>query len=170
LPRANRRFARGLQKGEPVKALVGIAVLLGVAGTVLGVVALMDEGGVSYGDEQTLELTGENEQRIDFEESNTSDPKHPLEGWATVRDISGDATGEYAVTCVPLVEDDVECAGGFQLEDGDIEVEGTEEAVDDGSATHAIVGGTGEYEGATGEFDVDWQSDTYTLRFHVVEE
>lgn len=75
-----------------MKALVGIAVVLGLAGTVLGIVAMKDDGF----DEQTIELTGGEETRIDFK-TETSDPSHPLEGWTTVREVTGDASGEWAI-------------------------------------------------------------------------
>jgi hypothetical protein len=152
-----------------VKAGVAIAVVLGIVAIVLGIVALKHKGGPHFSDEQTLELTGENEERIDFN-VDTNHKEHPLEGWTAVRDVSGDATGEYAVTCVPLARDDIECSGGFQLEGGDIEVEGTEEATDDGQATTGIVGGTGDYHGAAGSVDIDFEADTYSLTFHVIEE
>ena len=143
-----------------MKALVGIAVVLGIIGTVLGVIAVT--GGDDAFDEQTLELTGSNEERIDFK-SESTDPAHQLDAWTSVRDVSGDASGRYVVTCIPLVKEEIECSGAFLLEDGDIEVEGTEIAEDDGEAISALVGGTGSYKGATGEVTVDFENDAYTL-------
>jgi hypothetical protein len=148
-----------------MKALVGIAVVLGLAGTILGVMAMGDEDeGVDSGEETTLELTGSDEERVDFDLAHIKG-SHPLGsgGWSSHSTISGDATGEYVRTCVPVPIDDIECNGGFQLEDGDIETEVTEEAVDDGTSTAAIIGGTGDYAGAGGEMDVDFENDEYTL-------
>lgn len=142
-----------------MKALVGIAVVLGIVGTVLGVIAVT--GGDAF-DEKTLELTGSNEERIDFK-SDSTDPAHRLDAWTSARDISGDATGRYVVTCIPLVKEEIECSGAFLLEDGDIEVESTEIAEDDGEASAALVGGTGSYKGATGELTVDFENDAYKL-------
>ena len=49
-----------------MKGLIGIAVVLGIVGTVLGAIALMDEGGDDGGgfEEHTLTLTGGEEERI----------------------------------------------------------------------------------------------------------
>ena len=146
-----------------MKALIGIAVVLGIVGTVLGVLAITGQDAF---EEQTLELTGSNEERIDFK-SGSTDPAHELDAWTSVRDIGGDATGTYVVTCIPLLTDEIECSGGFRLEDGDIEVEGTEAAMDDGQASTALVGGTGAYRGVTGEVDVDFENDAFTLHLMV---
>lgn len=143
-----------------MKALIGVAVVLGIVGTVLGVIAVTREDDAF--EEQTLELTGSNEERLDFKAEST-DPAHQLDAWTSVRDVGGDASGRYVVTCIPLITEEIECSGAFQLEDGDIEVEGTETAKDDGLASTALVGGTGSYKGATGEVTVDFENDAYTL-------
>ena len=153
-----------------MKGLIGIAVVLGIAGTVLGAVALMDDGG-GY-ERQTLSLTGgEEDERVEFAIEGI-DKSHPFgtEGWSAHREISGDASGEQAITCVPAAGDIVECNGSFILEDGEIEIEGTEPAADDGQATSAIVGGTGDYAGAVGEVDVNFDDYTYSLDFVVPED
>lgn len=149
-----------------MKGLVGIAVVLGIAGTVLGLIALMD-GGDAF-DTQTLELTGGEEERVEFAVEHI-DKSHPLgtEGWTARRELSGDATGEWIINCTPVAGDHVECNGAARLEDGEIEIEGTEEAADDGQATSAIIGGTGAYEGALGEVDIDFENDAYTLHLLV---
>ena len=151
-----------------MKALVGLAVILGLAGTVLGVMAMGsdddDDDGAEAAEELTLELTGSNEERVDFEVPHTPG-SHPLGsgGWSSHSEIGGDASGEYVRTCVPVASDDIECNGAFQLDEGDIETEVTEEAEDDGSSTAAIVGGTGDYAGAGGEVEIDFDNDAYTL-------
>ncbi len=151
-----------------MKGLVGIAVVLGLVGTVLGIMSLSGDDAF---DEHTLSLTGGEEERIPFTVEHI-DKSHPLgnEGWTTHREVTGDATGEWVIMCVPLAGDKVECNGSALLEDGDIEIEGTESAEDDGQATSAIVGGTGAYEGAVGEVDVDFENDEYTLHFHTPKE
>jgi hypothetical protein len=147
-----------------MKGLTGLAVVLGLAGTVLGIIALLDSGGGTT--EQTLNLTGGKETRIEFEEPATS-KGHPignLNAWSSNEDVSGDKTGEYMRTCVPIPTDEIECSGAFLLEDGDIEVDLSEEAdAQDPESDGAIIGGTGEYEGAGGTMHVNWEENTYTL-------
>jgi hypothetical protein len=156
-----------------MKGLIGIAVVLGIAGTVLGAIALMDEGGDDGGgfESQTLTLTGGEEERIPFAVEHI-DESHPLgnEGWTTHREVSGDASGEWVVVCTPIAGDHVHCNGAAILEDGELEIEGTEPAADDGQATSAIVGGTGDYKGAIGEVDIDFENDEYTLDFLIPED
>jgi hypothetical protein len=145
-----------------MKGIAVVALLLGIAGTALGVIALVDKDEGS--EEQTLQLQGANETRVDFN-SAAGGSRNPLKNaWSTNREISGDRTGEYVTTCVPVPTDEVECSGAFLLDDGDIEVEATEEAdPKDPNADGAIVGGTRAYEGAQGSMQVDWKKDTYTL-------
>ena len=71
---------------------------------------------------------------------------------------------------MPIAGDHVECNGAVILEDGELEIEGTEAGGDDGQATSAIVGGTGSYKGALGEVDVDFENDEYTLDFIIPED
>ena len=115
-------------------------------------------------EEKTLELRESkgSEERVDFQ-TGTAHPSHQFDGWTIVRQVSGDSTGEHTVTCLGIVRDNIECNGAFQLEDGDLEVEGTSEAKRTGQATNAIVGGTGAYEGATGEVEIDYEADTFKL-------
>ncbi len=148
-------------------AVAGVAVVLGLAGTALGIVALATGGGF---EEKTLELRESkgSEERIDFQ-TGTAHPSHQFDGWTIVRQVSGDSTGEHTVTCLGIVRDNIECNGAFQLEDGDLEVEGTSEAKRTGQATNAIVGGTGAYEGATGEVEIDYVADTFKLHLLIPE-
>lgn len=150
-----------------MKGLVGIAVLLGIVGTVLGVIALMD-GGTSF-EEKSMTLTGgEETDRIEFPVE-TAPGSHPFAGdaFTASREITGDATGHQTVLCVPVAGDVVECNGAFILEDGEIEIEGSEPAAEDGQATSAIIGGTGAYKGAVGEVDVDFENYEFELDFVV---
>ena len=149
-----------------MKGIVVVALLLGIAGTALGVIALVDK---EEGSEQTLALTGGKETRIEFKAPATVNG-HPVgsAAWSSNSEISGDRTGEYVRTCVPVPTDDIECSGAFLLDDGDLEVELTEEAdPQDANSDGAIVGGTRAYDGAHGTMQVDWKKDSYTLSFTV---
>ena len=153
-----------------MKGLVGVAVLLGIAGTVLGAIALADGGGGF--EERTLTLDGaEATDRIEFPVE-TAAGSHPFgaDGWTESREISGDAEGTQTITCVPVAGDVVECNGSFILGDGEIEIEGSEPAADDGQATSAITGGTGAYRGAIGEVDIDFENYEFTLDLLIPED
>jgi len=153
-----------------MKGLVGIAVLLGIVGTVLGVMALTGGGGGF--EEETLTLEGEEAtDRVEFPVE-TAEGSHPFgaDAWTQSRAVSGDDEGTQVITCVPVAGEIVECTGAFILEDGEIEIEGSEPAADDGQATSAIVGGTGEYAGAVGEVDIDFDAHTFTLDLHIPED
>lgn len=155
-----------------MKALIGLAVVLGLVGTVLGIIGLTDSSDAF--DERTLALEGGSEERIDFKVpyDSASHPMHdgtefnePAEGFASVSELTGDRSGEWVRTCVPLVSDRIDCSGAFQLEDGTIEYDATDTfPASPADATAAIIGGTGSYAGATGEVDVDFATDTFTLR------
>jgi hypothetical protein len=149
-----------------MKGIVGLAVALGLAGTIMGGIAL-SEHEAGHVDE-TLQLTGGKETRVEFDASGKV-KGHPLKGtaWSSNSEITGDRTGEYARTCIPLPTDEIDCSGSFLLSDGDIEVELIEEAdPKDANSDGAIIGGTRAYEGALGSIQVDWQKDTYSL--HIV--
>jgi hypothetical protein len=126
----------------------------------------MDEGGGF--DEKTLVLKGGAEDRAEFTVE-TADKSNPFgaKGFSSHKEITGDATGDQVITCVPVIADEVECSGAFVLDDGDLEIEGTEQAEDDGAAVSAIVGGTGAYEGAVGEVEIDYENDEYTVHLHL---
>jgi formylmethanofuran dehydrogenase subunit C len=82
-------------------------------------------------------------------------------------EVTGDSTGEYVRTCTPVVDDEIECNGAFQLSGGTIEIEAT--AHDDPgetTSTAAISGGTGAYAGAFGAVEVNFEENTY--RLHVL--
>jgi hypothetical protein len=149
-----------------MKGTIGVA--LGVVGTVLAIIALVKVGDSGF-DEQTLQLAAGNETRVEFDASATV-KGHPLAStaWSSNSEISGDRTGEYVRTCIPVPIDEIECSGSFLLEDGDIEVDLTEEAEpSDAKSDGAVIGGTGAYDGATGSVDVDWQKETYTLNLKI---
>ena len=97
-------------------AVAGVAVVLGLAGAALGIVAQATGGAF---EEQTLELRESkgSEERVDFQ-TGTAHPSHQFDGWTIVRQVSGDSSGEHTVTCLGIVRDNIECNGAFQLEDG----------------------------------------------------
>jgi hypothetical protein len=145
-----------------------MALVLGVVGTVLAVVALIEVGANGF-DEKTLQLTSGKETRIEFQAQATT-KGHPLGGtaWSSNSAVSGDRSGEYVRTCVPVPTNEIDCSGSFLLEDGDIEVDLTEEAEPtDAKSDGAIIGGTRAYDGAVGSIDVDWKKDTYTLNLKI---
>jgi hypothetical protein len=127
-------------------------------------------GGCGGSKAQTLQLKGGKEKRVQFRAPATI-KGHPLKGaaWSSNEPVSGDRTGEYVRTCVPLPTDEIECSGAFLLRDGDVEVELTEEAnPSDPTSDGAIVGGTRAYAGAVGSYQLDWKKNTYTLNFKLL--
>ena len=128
-------------------------------------------GGCGGSKAQTLQLRGGKDTRVQFRAPGTT-KGHPLKGiaWSSNEAVSGDRTGEYVRTCVPLPTDEIECSGAFLLKDGDIEVELTEEASNPSDATSdgVIVGGTRAYAGAVGSYQLDWKKNTYTLNFKLL--
>jgi hypothetical protein len=149
-----------------MKGIAVVALLLGIAGTALGVIALVDK---DEGTEKTLSLTAGKETRVEFA-APAAVKDHPVgpNAWSSNSPITGDSTGEYVRTCIPLPTDDIECNGAFLLEDGDVEVELTDEGGrSDPTADGAITGGTGAYDGAIGSYQVDWKKDAYTLNMKV---
>lgn len=138
--------------------LVGIAIVLGLLGTVLGFVALgsSDDG---Y-DELTLELRGGEEIRTESPALH-AEPENQQTSYGAEQRVSGDRTGEYIRFCQPVAADDFQCIGSFQLEDGSIAFSGTSD--DQNPAVHPVTGGTGAYAGARGTLAIDHEKDTYTL-------
>jgi hypothetical protein len=148
-------------------AAVVAAALLGIAGIVIGSIALArgGGGGGSAFTQKTLTLQGGKGTRVNYEapilvRGNPAGVK----AWETTHPITGDATGEVIVTCIPLINNDVDCLGGFQLEDGDINFENVEHpTATQTSAEGSILGGSGAFEGAYGSYSVDWTTHVYTL-------
>jgi hypothetical protein len=147
-----------------MKILVAIAIFLGLAGAVLGGIALLWGGGAFT--EHTLVLKGgDPDVKVSYVAEGIPET-HPNGNLIEVRNskVTGDETGEYVRTCTPVMDDEIECDGAFQLSKGTIEIQTT--AHDDPgetTATAAITGGTGEYEGAVGSVEVNFDENTYTL-------
>ncbi len=140
------------------------AAVLGIAGIVVGSIALArDSGGGSAFGQRTLTLQGGKETRVDFD-APVRVKGHPagVKGWEVTRPITGDASGRATVTCLPLIENEVDCAGGFELEDGDINFENAEHACSrQTSAEGSILGGSAAYEGAYGSYTFNWKTNVY---------
>ncbi len=122
--------------------IAALAAVLGLAGIVLGSIALARGSGGSGSafEEETLTLRGGKGTRVDFDapvlvKGNPAGVK----GWEANYPISGDATGEVTVTCLPLIT----------------KVEGS------------ILGGSGAYDGTHGSFTVDWKTHVYTLHLQL---
>lgn len=147
-----------------MKALIGIALALGVIGVALGAMAYFSDD-VTF-TRSTIHLTGgEPDNKLSIPAEGI-DADHPNGTMIEVRNskVTGDRTGEYVRTCTPVLDDEIECNGAFQLDDGTIEIETT--AHDDpgeSTATAAIVGGTDAYEGALGSVEVNFEENAYTL-------
>jgi hypothetical protein len=131
--------------------LVWIALVLGLAGVALGVTALLANHDTFS--RCTIHLAGgEPDRRVSLVAQGIPE-NHPNGNVIEVRNskVTGDSTGEYVRTCTPVLDDEIECNGAFQLSGGTIEIEAT--AHDDpGEATSAaaISGETGAYAGAFG--------------------
>lgn len=151
--------------------IAALAAVLGLAGIVLGSIALArgSGGGGSAFEEKTLTLRGGKGTRVDFDapvlvKGNPAGVK----GWEANYPISGDATGEVTVTCLPLITNDIDCVGGFQLTDGDINFENIETATTESTKVEgSILGGSGAYDGTHGSFTVDWKTHVYTLHLQL---
>lgn len=122
--------------------LVGIAIVLGLLGTVLGFVALgsSDDG---Y-DDLTLELRGGEEIRSESSALH-AEPENQPTSYGAEQKVSGDRTGEYIRVCEPVADDNFQCIGSFLLEDGSITFSGTSK--DENPVVNAVTGGTGAYAG-----------------------
>jgi hypothetical protein len=142
------------------------AAALGIAGIVVGSIALArGSGGQNAFEQKTLTLQGGKETRVDFEAPvRVQGNPAGVKGWEVTRPITGDASGRVTVTCLPLIQNEIDCAGGFELDDGDINFENAEHAhARQTSAEGSILGGSAAYEGAYGSYTFNWKTDVYTL-------
>ena len=141
-----------------------VALLLGLVGTILGVIALATGGGGFT--EMTLNLQGANEVGVEYPAPGAG-PVHPqsVVVASTSMAISGDRTGEYLHTCIPVALKDLECNGAFLLEDGVIEIESTNAVASESEVEGdgVIIGGTRAYESVSGSFQKNWETNTFTL-------
>jgi hypothetical protein len=144
----------------PVKALIGLAMLLGLAVAVLGC------GSEGYED-LTLELQGGEEVRSESPALHATNDNQPT-SYGAEQKVSGDRTGEYTRACEPIAADDFQCIGAFLFDDGSVTFSGTSE--DENPIVNAVTGGTGAYAGARGTLEIDHEADTYELILELPED
>lgn len=145
-------------------AAVAAVGVLAIAGIVLGIVALESKGGNAF-HSKTLTLNATTKKRVFFD-APVRVKGHPVrvKAWEVDYELAGDRSGELSSTCIPVLVNEVDCAGAFLLEDGDIQWINTEDqehrhAHADGS----IIGGSGAYAKAIGTVTIDWSNDRYVL-------
>lgn len=139
-----------------MRLIVTLALVLGIAGTALGVYTLVDEDEEEGLEEQTLTLT---EKEDTFEINDVAPPSRgeedvsPNDSFTFTSDISGDREGRLVGECVAATEEfEVSCVATYKFEDGDIELAGSPdfEQAEAAGFEIAVVGGTGAYAGASG--------------------
>jgi hypothetical protein len=156
-----------------MKALVAIAILLGLVGSVLGIISWQDESDESK--TLTLKLRGGEEVRSEAPATH-AEKGNQSPSYGAQQAISGDRTGEYTRTCEPIATDAFQCIGALLLDDGVIAFSDTGEnenpAIDADPGTVAagvavVTGGTRAYDGARGTIDIDYESDVYTVNLEL---
>jgi hypothetical protein len=156
-----------------VKALVAVALALGLAGVVLGLFAVLkDSDGYEV---LTLELQGGEEIRSEAPATH-AEPNNRSPSYGAEQVISGDRNGVYTRACEPIAAEGFQCIGALLLDDGTIAFADTgsneNPAIDGDPGTEAagvavVTGGTGEYGGARGTIDINYESDKYTVNLEV---
>src|SRR4051794_17885885 len=147
-----------------MKGLIAAAVILGLAGTALGVIALVDDEKGAF-EKKTLNLKDGKRTRINFRTQGVT-KGHPLGAvaWTTSANVTGSSQGSHVATCVPVSDDDIVCSGALLLQKGNIQYEAIEDVTKGKTnATPSIIGGTGAYEGATGSVQLNFRAHTYKL-------
>jgi hypothetical protein len=156
-----------------VKALIAVAIVLGLAGSVLGLVALL---GNSDGYEAlTLKLQGGKETRSEAPATH-AEPGNRSPSYGAEQAITGDRSGSYTRACEPLGAKGFQCIGAFLLDDGVIAFQDTgsneNPAIDGNPGTVAagvavVTGGTRAYDGARGTIEINYESDVYTVKLEL---
>ncbi|MBA3716951.1 MAG: hypothetical protein H0W87_01825 [Actinobacteria bacterium] len=145
---------------------VVVAAILGIVGIALGSIALVrgHDGGDAF-TKKTLTLKGGKGTRIEYD-APILVKREPgrRQGLGDQPSDLGRRDRRGHRRLVPLITNDVDCVGGFQLTDGDINVENIEQATATRtSAEGSILGGSGAYEGAFGSWTVDWKTHVYVI-------
>jgi hypothetical protein len=159
-----------------MKALVVVAILLGLVGSVLGLISLQEESDES--EALTLELRGGKEIRSESPATH-AEKGNQSPSYGAQQEISGDRSGEYTRTCEPIATDAFQCIGALLLDDGVIAFSDTGKnenpAIDADPNTVAagvavVTGGTRAYDGARGTIDIDYESDEYTVNLELLDD
>ena len=156
-----------------MKALVALALVLGLAGSVLGLIAVL-RGSDGY-EALTLELQGGQETRSEAPATH-AEPDNRSPSYGAEQAISGDRNGVYTRACEPIAAEGFQCIGALLLDDGAIAFSDTgsneNPAIDGDPGTVAagvaiITGGTSAYDGARGTIEIDYESDKYTVKLEL---
>lgn len=150
-----------------MKALVVVAILLGLVGSVLGIISLQ-KGSDEY-EALTLKLRGGKEIRSEAPATH-AEKGNQSPSYGAQQAISGDRSGAYTRTCEPIATDDFQCIGALLLNDGVIAFSDTGKnenpAIDADPDTVAagvavVTGGARAYAGHAGQ-STSTTSRTYT--------
>lgn len=156
-----------------MKALVTAAIVLGLAGSVLGLVALLR--GSDGNEALTLNLQGGKEIRSESPATH-AEPDNRSPSYGAEQALSGDRNGTYTRACEPIAAKGFQCIGALLLDDGVISFVDTgsneNPAIDGNPATVAagvavVTGGTKAYDGARGTIDINYESDKYTVHLEL---
>jgi hypothetical protein len=155
----------------PSEEEVGMKVRSAVLMSAVAAAAVIAGCGDTAGDEQTLTYT---EGRGEFTPiGGATERRTPPGGGFTIsvplEDDSGSRAGELNAVCVATQESSgfprtATCSGAADLPDGQLALNITGKIRED--VTGSIVGGTGDYEGATGTFEStggEQPTDTFTF-------
>jgi hypothetical protein len=160
-------------KEAAVKALVALAIVLGLAGSVLGVIALLRES--NRYEVLTLKLQGGQETRSEAPATH-AEPGNRSPSYGAEQAISGDRSGTYTRACEPIAAEGFQCIGALLLDDGAIAFSDTgsneNPAIDGNAGTVAagvavVTGGTRAYDGARGTIEIDYEADKYTVHLEL---
>jgi hypothetical protein len=140
-----------------MRALIGVALLLGAAGLALGVVSIVEEDD-KESEELALTLTVEEGDfkvndvapRATSEEDISSGDSFVFTGA-----VSGDREGKLLGACEVADVGEPTCQVTYTFDDGDVTGAGIPDFSQQAESFQiAVTGGTGAYDGASGQVDV----------------
>jgi hypothetical protein len=140
-----------------MRVLIVVALLLGVAGLALGIVSLTEEDDEGSG-ELALTLTV---QEGEFKLNDVA-PRATSEGDISAGDsfvftgaVSGDREGDLLGACAVPDVGEPTCQVTYRFDDGDVTGAGIPDFSQQAESFQvAVTGGTGAYDGASGQVDV----------------
>ena len=140
-----------------MRVLVLVALLLGAAGLVLGLVSILNEDGTES-EELALTLTV---QEGDFKLDDVPPPATSEEDIASgdsfvfTGAVSGDRKGKLLGACEVADVGEPTCQVTYRFDDGDVTGAGIPDFSQQAESFEiAVTGGTGAYKGARGQVDV----------------